>query len=344
MKKIKSPVLLKMRLLADEKIQKDINNWRLLTSEIINKNNNRLLVVVGPCSIHDVEEGLVYARKLNRIKEKYPNLFIVMRSYFEKPRTINGWKGLINDPFLDGSFDIEKGLKKARKLLLEINKLGLAVSTEFLDPITPNYLSDLITWGAIGARTTESQVHREMASGLDSIIGFKNGTTGDIQIAIDAIKSSANSHTFLGINQKAKLEIINTKGNKNTHIILRGGKNGPNYKKEDIDNTIKILKKEGINTGIVIDASHANSNKKPENQKSVIKNIAEQIENGNKNIIGVMIESNIYYGSQPFTPGVDKASDLKYGISITDGCIALDDTKKLLDTLNKAVEKRKTLK
>ncbi len=344
MKKIKSPAVLKMRLLPKDEIVNDIKKFRKITSEIINKNDDRLLVIVGPCSIHDTEEWLVYARKLNRMKEKFPNLFIIMRSYFEKPRTTIGWKWLINDPNLDWSFDIEKWLKKSRKLLLEINKLGLPVSTEFLDPITPNYLSDLITWWAIWARTTESQVHREMASGLDSIIWFKNWTTWDIQIAIDAMKSTANPHNFLWINQKWKLEIVSTKWNKNSHIILRWWKNWPNYKKEDIDNTIKILKKEWINTWIMIDASHANSNKKPENQKWVIRNIAEQIENGNKQIVWVMIESNIYFWSQSFTPWIDKASDLKYWISITDWCIALDDTKKLLDTLNKAVEKRKTLK
>lgn len=344
MKKIKSPSVLKMRLLPKEELINDIKKFRKITSEIIHKNDDRLLVIVGPCSIHDTEEWLVYARKLNRMKVKFPNLFIIMRSYFEKPRTTIWWKWLINDPNLDWSYDIEKWLKKSRKLLLEINKLGLPVSTEFLDPITPNYLSDLITWWAIWARTTESQVHREMASWLETIIWFKNWTTWDIQIAIDAIKSTSNPHTFLWISQKWKLEIVSTKWNKNSHIILRWWKNWPNYKKEDIDNTIKILKKEWINTWIMIDASHANSNKKPENQKWVIRNIAEQIENGNKQIIWVMIESNIYFWSQSFTPWVDKSSDLKYWISITDWCLALDDTKKLLDILNKAVEKRKTIK
>lgn len=344
MKKIKTPIVLKKRLIPTESIINDITKWRKTTSDIIHKNDYRLLVVIWPCSIHDTEEALVYAKKLKRLKDKFPNLFIVMRSYFEKPRTTIWWKWLINDPNLDWSFDIEKWLKKARKLLLDINKMWLPVSTEYLDLITPNYISDLITWWAIWARTTESQVHRELASWLDSIIWFKNWTSWDIQIAIDAIKSSNNPHTFLWINQKWKVEIISSKWNKNCHIILRWWKNLPNYKKEDIDIVSKILKKEWINTWIMIDASHANSNKKPENQKSVVKNIAEQIENWNKQIIWVMIESNIYFWSQSFTPWKDKPNDLKYWISITDWCVSMDDTKKMLDTLNKAVEKRKTHK
>lgn len=344
MKKIKTPVLVKKRLLPTEETINNIKKYREITTNIIHKIDERLLVVVWPCSIHDTEEALVYAKKLKRVKEKFPNLFIVMRSYFEKPRTTIWWKWLINDPYLDWSFDIEKWLKKARKLLLEINKMWLPTSTEFLDTISPKYLSDLITWWAIWARTTESQVHRELASSLDSIIWFKNWTTWDIQIAIDAIKSSNNSHCFLWINEKWKIDIINTIWNKSCHIILRWWKNGPNYDKDSIDETSKKLKKEWINTWIMIDVSHANSNKKPENQPIIIKNIAEQIKSWNKEIIWVMIESNIYAWSQSFTPWKDKACDLKYWISITDWCISFEETKKVLDILNKAVEKRKEKK
>ncbi|MDD2871551.1 MAG: 3-deoxy-7-phosphoheptulonate synthase [Candidatus Gracilibacteria bacterium] len=344
MKKIITPNQLKKKLVLSEKLTKNIENWRETSSKIIHKKNKKILVIVGPCSIHNYEESLFYAKKLNKLKKKVPNLFLVMRTYFEKPRTTIGWKGFINDPNLDGSYEIEKGLKKARKLLIKINDMGIPVSTEFLDPFTPNYISDLITWGAIGARTTESQIHRELASNLDSIIGFKNGTTGDIQIAIDAIKSSNNPHTFLGINNDGKTEILKSKGNDNCHIILRGGKNGPNYYEKDVNEASLLLKKEKIKTGIMIDASHSNSNKNPENQAKVIKEIAKQIIDGNREIIGVMIESNIFGGNQSFVPGVDDAEKLKYGVSITDGCISFEETEKILKILNDAIDKIKTAK
>lgn len=344
MKKIITANQLLKKLKSKQNLNKQVKLWRDETSEIVNLKNDNLLVIVWPCSIHDTGEAIDYAKRLFKAKKKFPNLFIVMRTYFEKPRTTIWWKWLINDPELDWSFDIEKWIKKARKLIIKITELWLPVATEFLDIITPNYISDLITWWAIWARTTESQIHREMASNIDAILWFKNATSWDIQIAIDAIKSSNNQHTFLWINKDNKVEIIKSNWNKNCHIILRWWKSWPNYDTKNINETTKKLKDEWINTWIMVDVSHWNSEKNPENQPKVIKDIAKQISNWNMQIMWVMIESNIFTWNQCYTPWKDKLNDLKYGISITDWCIWFKETIKILGTLNKAVEKRKTKK
>ena len=295
---------------------------------IINNRDRRLMVVVGPCSIHDPDAAIDYARKLAKLsKELEDQLFIVMRVYFEKPRTTIGWKGLINDPDLNGTHQISKGLGVARGLLCRLTALGLPVSTEMLDPITPQYMADLISWGAIGARTTESQVHREMASGLSFPVGFKNGTDGSLQIALDAMRSALHSHSFLGISSEGKTAIVTTTGNRDVHIVLRGGNNGPNYSCADIKNTEEMLKKCGLETGIMVDCSHANSDKNHEKQPAVLADVIDQIVAGNKSIHSVMIESNLEAGNQPMA---EKLDDLKYGVSITDKCVDWATTEKML--------------
>lgn len=328
----------------NQKTADNIKMWRAITKDIIHKKDNRILTIVGPCSIHNSEEALAYAKKLKTLEGKYPNLFIVMRTYFEKPRTTVGWKWKINDPDLDGSFDIEKGLTQARELLLEINEMWIPVSTEFLDPISPQYIWDLITWGAIWARTTESQIHRELTSGLSPIIWFKNWTNWDSQIAIDAIWSSSKSHHFMWATKTGQIATIETKWNKNTHIILRWGKNWANYDETSVAETTKDLKNAWIDTWIMIDASHANSDKDHKKQPWVIKDIASQIKSWNKDIIWIMIESNHNEGSQSFTAGVDDQKKLEYWVSITDKCISIETTDKVLKTLNKAAKKRKKIK
>jgi 3-deoxy-7-phosphoheptulonate synthase len=327
----------------DNKLAKNIDIWKKTTKNIIYKNDNRILTVVGPCSIHNPSEALEYAKKLKELIKKYDNLFIVMRVYFEKPRTTIWWKWLINDPDLDWSFNIEKWLKVARELLLKITKMWIPVSTEFLDPISHQYIWDLITWWAIWARTTESQVHRELASWLSSIIWFKNWTYWDIQIAIDAILSADKTHRFLWVSKSWNISTIKTKWNKNTHIILRWWKNWTNYDIKSIEDTNKKLKNSNIETWIMIDASHANSNKNFKNQSLVINYISKYIANWNKDIIWVMIESNINESNQSFTPWIDNPNDLKEWISITDACISLDETDKILNILNKAVNIRKDI-
>jgi len=295
---------------------------------IIVNRDPRLMVVVGPCSIHDPDAAVDYARKLAKLSQELEDqLFIVMRVYFEKPRTTIGWKGLINDPDLNGTHQISKGLGVARNLLCRITALGLPVSTEMLDPITPQYMSDLISWGAIGARTTESQVHREMASGLSFPVGFKNGTDGSLQIALDAMRSALHSHSFLGISSEGKTAIVKTTGNRDVHIVLRGGNNGPNYSATDIRNTEEMLKKCGLETGIMVDCSHANSDKNHEKQPAVLAEVIDQIVAGNKSIHSVMIESNLEAGNQPMA---EKLEDLKYGVSITDKCVDWATTEQML--------------
>lgn len=340
MVKIITPKEILKLLQLDTKTSKNIKIWRKTTQDIIYKKDDRILTIVWPCSIHNTEEALKYASELKLLEKKYPNLFIVMRTYFEKPRTTIWWKWLINDPHLDWTFDIEYGLKKARKLLLEINKMWLPVSTEFLDPISPQYIWDLITWWAIWARTTESQTHRELASWLSATVWFKNWTHWDIQIAIDAIWSTFESHNFLWINEYWETSIIKTTWNKNSHIILRWGKNWTNYDSKNINSTSKNLKKANIQTWIMIDASHANSNKNYKNQSIVINDISNQISKWNKNIIWIMIESNINEGNQSFKPWLDNVKILEYWISITDACISLEETDKILNILNKAAKKR----
>lgn len=304
---------------------------------ILHNNDDRLLVVVGPCSIHDPVAGREYASRLAAERKKFAaHLEIVMRVYFEKPRTTVGWKGLINDPDLDGSFEINKGLRIARELLIDINELGLPAGTEYLDMIGPQYISDLVSWGAIGARTTESQTHRELASGLSCPVGFKNGTEGSIKIAIDAIKAASQPHHFLGVTKGGNSAIVSTDGNKDCHIILRGGKT-PNYDSKSVNAACLEIGSAGLPQHLMIDASHANSNKRPENQVPVCADIANQVASGEERIIGVMIESNLVAGSQELEDG----AKLIYGQSITDGCIGWEDTVKTLEVLAAAVHTRR---
>jgi 3-deoxy-7-phosphoheptulonate synthase len=290
--------------------------------------DRRLLVVLGPCSIHDEEAALEYARKLKAVSQDiHDRIFPVMRVYFEKPRTTTGWKGLINDPYLDGSFAIDVGLHKARKLLLAINELGVPAGTEILEPITPQYLADLIAWGTIGARTSESQTHREMASGLSMPIGYKNSTEGNVQVATDAMKASCQRHSFLGIDRQGRTAIIRTRGNRWGHLILRGGRTGPNYEAESVAQAAATMDRAGLPPLIMVDCSHANSAKKAQNQPIVWENALHQRIEGNRSLIGMMIESNLVAGRQPFTSRYD---DLVHGQSITDECIGWEATERLL--------------
>ncbi|MBL8592081.1 MAG: 3-deoxy-7-phosphoheptulonate synthase [Devosia sp.] len=305
---------------------------------ILHGNDDRLAVVVGPCSIHDPKAALEYARRLAPVRERLAgSLEIVMRVYFEKPRTTVGWKGLINDPNLDGSFDIDNGLRLARSLLLEINNLGLPAGSEFLDMTTPQYFADLVSWGAIGARTTESQVHRELASGLSCPVGFKNGTDGNVRIALDAVKSASQPHHFLAVTKSGHSAIAATTGNDDCHIILRGGSKATNYDAQSVDAACKEAEKSGIRPAVMIDASHANSSKKPENQPMVLAEVGAQIAAGDQRIIGIMAESNLVAGRQDLVPG----KELVYGQSITDGCIDWDSTVEVLEKLAEAVEERR---
>lgn len=295
---------------------------------ILNNVDKRFIVIIGPCSIHNTSEALDYAKKLSKLRKKYlDKLFIIMRVYFEKPRTTVGWKGLINDPDLDDSCNINKGLYISRKLMINISNLDLPIGCEFLDTISPEYICDLVSWGAIGARTTESQCHRQLASGLSMPIGFKNTTSGSIKIAIDAIKSGKNCHTFLGINEDGNASIIKTNGNDNCHIILRGGNGKTNYDEESIISTYEEMEKNGVKPNIIVDCSHGNSNKDYRNQPKVVRNIIEQLKKSRKYIKGIMIESNIFEGNQ-------KISDnMKYGVSVTDSCISFENSELLLDEL-----------
>ncbi|WP_434779457.1 3-deoxy-7-phosphoheptulonate synthase AroG [Neisseria sp. Ec49-e6-T10] len=305
-------------------------------SKQIHGEDNRLLVIIGPCSIHDTNAALEYAKKLLVLRQKYEReLLIVMRVYFEKPRTTIGWKGLINDPHLDNSFDINAGLRRARKLLLDLNNMDMPASTEFLDMITPQYIADLISWGAIGARTTESQVHRELASGLSCPIGFKNGTDGNLKIAIDAIGSASHPHHFLSVTKSGHSAIVATGGNPDCHVILRGGKE-PNYSAEHITKAIADLEKAKLPQKVMIDFSHANSNKEFKRQMDVAQDVANQIKNGDHAIFGVMVESHLVEGRQDQKDG----EPLTYGQSITDACIGWEDTEKLLALLADAVKIR----
>lgn len=319
-----------------EEVSHTIYDTRHEISDIIHGKDKRLIVIVGPCSIHDVDVALDYASRLKPLKDKYKDrLLVIMRVYFEKPRTTVGWKGLINDPRLDGSFDINAGLRLARKLLMDINKMGVPAATEFLDMITPQYIADLISWGAIGARTTESQVHRELASGLSCPVGFKNGTDGNLKIAIDAIGAAERQHHFLSVTKSGHSAIVHTAGNPDCHCILRGGKE-PNYSAAHVKDAVEMLTKNNHDPYVMIDVSHANSNKDFSKQPLVIEDICGQIENGDNSIMGVMIESNIVAGRQDYSP--DK--ELVYGQSITDGCISWEDTEKVLARLNEAMKTR----
>jgi 3-deoxy-7-phosphoheptulonate synthase len=314
-----TPDELKARMPLSDLAHQTVARGRSAVHDILDRRDPRLLVVVGPCSIHDPEAARDYARRLRKLAaEVEDSLLLVMRVYFEKPRTTVGWKGLINDPHLDDSFRIEEGLGIARGLMIELSEMGLPLATEALDPITPQYLQDLISWSAIGARTTESQTHREMASGLSSAVGFKNGTDGSLDVAINALKSTQRPHRFLGINTAGQVSVIHTRGNAHGHVVLRGGSDGPNHDAASIGACEAALEKAGVPQTLMVDCSHANSSKDPARQPLVLEDLVEQIEAGNRSIIGTMIESNLEFGSQPLStePGA-----MRYGVSVTDGCI-----------------------
>lgn len=316
-----------------------IINARSSIKDILNKSLKKFMIVVGPCSIHDVDAAKEYATRLKKLASTLSdNCLIIMRVYFEKPRTVIGWKGLINDPDLDGSFKINKGIKLARKLLIDLAEMEIPCGHEFLDLVSPQYVSDLISWGAIGARTTESQSHRELASGLSCPVGFKNGTDGSLQIAIDAMNAARHSHSFLSVTKEGKSAIFNTAGNDDCHIIHRGGNNKSNYASEDVKNSVKILQDNDMKPNIMIDASHANSNKDFKMQSKVVTDVKNQLLSGERNIIGIMLESNLVEGNQK----INSRDKLRYGQSITDSCIGWDETEQLIldldDTLKKAYE------
>jgi len=332
-----SPNTLIKKIPQSSKASQGVFSARQVIKEILYGEDKRLMVLVGPCSIHDTKAAIEYANKLLKLKKELDeDLFIVMRVYFEKPRTTVGWKGLINDPYLNESFDIDKGLATARKLLSDLGDIGMPVGVEYLDVLTPQYLSDLISWGAIGARTTESQSHRELASALSCPVGFKNGTSGSLDIAIDAILSANSPHHLLSGNKDGGISHFNSIGNETAHIILRGGKDGTNYSKEQVERTCDRLKNKGLVPKVMIDFSHANSEKQFKNQLKVGADVASQIENGSESIFGVMIESHLNEGNQKVGP----LSSLKYGVSITDSCIGWNDTEELLRALAKSVKIR----
>lgn len=322
-----TPAEVKSRYPLSERARKTVVEGRHIVENILNGTDHRLLVVVGPCSIHDTKAALDYADRLRVLHDELSDtLHIVMRVYFEKPRTTVGWKGLINDPRMDDSFHIEEGLYTARELLMNIVEKGLPAGTEALDPISPQYLADLISWFAIGARTTESQTHREMASGLSSPVGFKNGTDGSLDVAVNALHSAASPHSFLGINQDGQCTVVRTAGNRYGHVVLRGGGGKPNYDSVSVALAEKALEEAGLRTQMVVDCSHANSNKDPALQGLVLENIVNQIIEGNRSIVGLMLESNINWGNQK----LKDPKDLQYGVSITDACIDWDTTERLL--------------
>ncbi|OAT21488.1 3-deoxy-7-phosphoheptulonate synthase [Proteus myxofaciens] len=331
-----TPETLAIEFPISQEISNNITSARQRIEAILSGEDKRLLVIVGPCSIHDPKAAKEYATKLNQLKTHYQDrLEIVMRAYFEKPRTVVGWKGLISDPFLDNSCNINEGIRIARKLLIEINQLGLPTATEFLDMVTGQYIADLISWGAIGARTTESQVHREMASALSCPVGFKNGTDGNTRIAIDAIRAARVSHTFLSPDKHGQMTIYQTSGNPYGHIILRGGKK-PNYHASDIADAIDALKQLDLPEHLVIDFSHGNCEKIHRRQLEVARNIGEQIKDGSQAIVGVMAESFLQEGTQKVVPN----KSLNYGQSITDPCLSWEDTEQLLELLAQAVDSR----
>jgi len=334
-----APAALRDRVPVSDTIYDRVAESRQTIEAILDRSDDRLLVVVGPCSIHDIDAAMDYARRLKALAEQVDDtLYIIMRVYFEKPRTTVGWKGLINDPHLDDSFDIEAGLTIGRSLLRDILDLGLPTATEALDPITPQYLHDLISWTAIGARTTESQTHREMASGLSSAVGFKNGTDGGLDVAVNAMKSVCDPHRFLGINSEGKVSVFKTQGNRYGHVVLRGGSGGPNYDSVQIALCERALEKASLPRNIMVDCSHANSNKKPELQPLVADNVTHQILEGNDSIVGLMLESHINAGQQSIPTDL---SQLAYGVSVTDGCIDWQTTEQLL--LNMAAKLRSRL-
>lgn len=323
-----SPINLKTELPVDDNLATAIVGFREEIIRILNHDDDRLLVISGPCSIHDPDAALDYATRLNGLREKYSDsMNIVMRVYFEKPRTSLGWRGLIVDPHLDGSYNIHEGLKEARRLLIEIGKIGLPAGTEVLDPIIPQYIADLISWSAIGARTTESQTHREISSGLSMPVGFKNGTDGDLSKAANAVQSAQHGHSFIGIDQDGQTCIFKTHGNRSGHMIMRGGSHGPNYYEEDIEKAEELLSDIGIKPSIVIDCSHANSGKRHDRQARVFRAALDLRVRGHDSVRGIMLESNIAPGKQEISQNL---SSLKYGLSITDSCIGWEETEELI--------------
>lgn len=331
------PLLILEEIPISEAATNVVNETRSQIQDILHGRDDRLLVIAGPCSIHDPEAAIEYAERLLKLKQQYEKeLLIVMRVYFEKPRTTVGWKGLINDPELNGSFQINKGLRTARKLLLELNEMGVPAGTEFLDLITPQYYADLISWGAIGARTTESQVHRELASGLSCPVGFKNATDGSVKVAIDAVGAASRPHHFLSIRKSGNSAIFETTGNPDCHIILRGGKQ-PNYDEDSVGEAAAALDNAGLKPSVMIDFSHANSSKQHKKQIDVSHNVSEQLSQGSNKVFGIMIESHLVEGNQKVVEG----QALTYGQSITDACMNWDDSAMVIEELSKAVEKRR---
>jgi len=327
--------------IAGTAVETLIGNTRAAIRNIMQRKDDRLLVVMGPCSIHDPAAAIDYARRLKVQRDKYADrLEIVMRVYFEKPRTTVGWKGLINDPYLDESYRIDEGLRIARQLLVEINRAGMPAGSEFLDVISPQYIGDLISWGAIGARTTESQVHRELASGLSAPIGFKNGTDGNIKIATDAIQAAARPHHFLSVHKNGQVAIVETRGNKDCHVILRGGKT-PNYDAASVAAACKEIEAAKLDCTLMVDCSHANSSKQHQKQVDVARDVAAQMKAGGRCIFGVMVESHLVAGAQKFSAGKDDPAQLAYGQSITDACIGWDDSLEVLEVLANAVSARR---
>jgi 3-deoxy-7-phosphoheptulonate synthase len=331
-----TPEQLKQLLPMSVAVENTVTESREVVQNILDGKDHRLFVVVGPCSIHDTEAALEYARRLAVLAEELSDtLYIVMRIYFEKPRTTVGWKGLINDPHMNDTFDIQGGLKKGRKLLLDVLELGVPTSTEALDPISPQYLQDLISWSAIGARTTESQTHREMASGLSSAVGFKNGTDGGLTVAVNALGAVASQHHFLGINGQGQVSVYTTRGNPYGHIVLRGGSGGPNYDSVHIKLCEDALAKAGLKANIMVDCSHANSNKNHDLQPLVVEDVSKQIIGGNRSITSLMIESNLKAGNQSIP---EDLSQLEYGVSVTDACIDWETTETCLRELRESLK------
>ena len=333
-----SPALLQDEMPVPPAVQALVERARIEIGDILHGRDDRLVAVVGPCSIHDHDQALEYAHRLKAVADELrDDLLVVMRVYFEKPRTTVGWKGYINDPRLDGSFRINEGLRAARRLLLDVSTLGLPAATEFLDLLSPQYIADLIAWGAIGARTTESQSHRQLASGLSCPVGFKNGTDGRVQIAADAIVAARANHAFMGMTKMGMAAIFETRGNQDAHVILRGGKEGPNYDAKSVEQCCAVLRAAGLREQVMIDCSHANSGKAHERQIDVAGDIAVQLSGGERRIVGVMVESHLEGGRQDLKPGVP----LRYGVSITDACLSWAQTEPVLETLAQAVRRRR---
>lgn len=331
-----TPQQLKVEVPMSAAARQSVADSRQVIRNILDGKDHRIFIVVGPCSIHDIDAAMDYAKRLKKLADEVSDtLYIVMRVYFEKPRTTVGWKGLINDPYLNDTFKIQEGLHIGRKLLLDIAELGLPTSTEALDPISPQYMQDCIAWSAIGARTTESQTHRELASGLSSAVGFKNGTDGGLEVAMNALGSASKPHRFLGMNNQGQVSIIHTSGNPYAHAVLRGGSNGPNYDATHIGLCEQELEKIKAPLNIMVDCSHANSSKKPELQPLVMDNITTQIQQGNQSIVALMIESHINAGKQSIP---DKLDELAYGVSITDGCIGWETTETAIRTMRDALK------